>query len=256
MRALICDDDATVRLIAKRLLEEQFGCAVVECKDGIEALALLTDAHCNFAILDVDMPGMGGLETLEEIRASEATCDLPVIILTAERDEDTVVKLMQLGVSDYIVKPLRHSSFVAKIDNLLRSLPKDQMDADAGALQIGASRPTLIADGDTGFRTLLAAEVRRFGEVVQVDSGAAALMAFRRTPAEIVFIGSNLGVMSPERVATKIREVKPWGVRLVRIVEAEGQDAGEPFDGVIVRASAPEAIKAALRPFVALDKAS
>src|SRR6187402_2379845 len=101
MRALICDDDATVRLIAKRVLVEQFGCAVVECKDGVEALAVLTETPCNFAILDVDMPGMGGLETLEEIRASEAACDLPVIILTAERDEETVLKLVQLGVSDY-----------------------------------------------------------------------------------------------------------------------------------------------------------
>ena len=256
MRALICDDDATVRLIAKRLLEEQFGCDVVECKDGIEALALLADARCNFAILDVDMPGMGGLETLEEIRASDATCDLPVIILTAERDEETVVKLMQLGVSDYIVKPLRHSSFVAKIDSLLRSLPQGQMDADSAALQIGSGRPALIADGDAGFRAMLAAEVQAFGDVVQVDSGAAALMAFRRTPAEVVFIGSRLGVMSPERVATKIREVKPWGVRLVRIVDRADQPPGEPFDGVILRARVPEALRAALRPFVALDKAS
>src|SRR5262245_32267051 len=112
MRALICDDDATVRLIARRVLEEQFGCEVVESTDGVEALSLLADSGCNFAILDVDMPGMGGLETLEEIRASETLSDLPVIILTAERDEQTVLRLLQLGIADYIVKPLRHSSFV------------------------------------------------------------------------------------------------------------------------------------------------
>lgn len=256
MRALICDDDATVRLIAKRLLEEQFGCAVVECKDGVEALAALSETPCNFAILDVDMPGMGGLETLEEIRASDVACDLPVIIMTAERDEDTVIKLMQLGVSDYIVKPLRHSSFVSKIDHLLRTLPKDQAGSDVALLRVGPDSPTIVADGDASFRALLAAEVKRAGEVIQVESGAAALMAFRRTPADVVFVGSNLGVMSPDRVAAKIREVKPWGVRLIRIVDQAGQQLGDQFDGVLVRSALPETLRESLRPYIALDKAS
>ena len=250
MRALICDDDATVRLIARRVLEEQFGCAVLECTDGVEALAILADTRCDFALLDVDMPGMGGLETLEEIRAAEATCDLPVVILTAERDEATVVKLLQLGVSDYIVKPLRHSSFVAKVDALLRALPANLAQAEMRALRIAPGRPTLIADGDAAFRTLLAREVSSVGEALQAESGAAALMVFRRTPADVVFIGSRLGVMSAERVAAKIRDVKPWGVRLIRVVERDDEQAGELFDGVIVRSSSPDALRRAIQPLV------
>jgi len=255
MRALICDDDAMVRLVAKRLLEKHFGCTVVECKDGFEALALLTTDPCAFAILDVDMPGMGGFETLQEIRASDVTSNLPVIILTAERDQATVLKLVQLGVSDYIVKPLHHENFVTKIEALLRKVPRDKAQS-AAALRISSDRPTLIADGDAAFRALLADQVQPFGEAVQAESGAAALMAFRRAPADIVFIGSNLGVMSTERVATKIREVKPWGVRLVRIVERADQPAGDLFDDVLVRSSVPGAIKESLKPFVTLDKAS
>ena len=249
MRALICDDDATVRLIARRVLEEHFGCAVVECTDGAEALTALAGARCNFAILDVDMPGMGGLETLEEIRASETISDLPVIILTAERDEQTVLKLLQLGVADYIVKPLRHSSFVAKVDALLRKMPRDQIGSEATVLRIGPDSPTLVVDGDAGFRSLLANEIRSFGEAVEADSGAAALMAFRKTPADVVFIGSNLGVMSADRVAMKLREVKPWGVRLVRVVDEADQPAGELFDAVLVRSTAPDEVKAALKAF-------
>lgn len=257
MRALICDDDATVRLIAKRVLEEHFGCTVIECNDGMEALARLGEAPpCHFAILDVDMPGMGGYETLEEIRASEATCDLPVVILTAERDEATVLRLMRLGVSDYIIKPLRHSNFVAKVDALLRTLPREQVQSGSGSLHIGRGRPALIADGDGAFRALLADQVQLFGEVVQVESGAAALMAFRDAPAEVVFIGADLGVMSAERVARKLREAKPWGVRLIRIVERADQPPGEGFDGVLVRSSAPDALQLALRPLVALEHAS
>ncbi len=223
MRALICDDDATVRLIAKRVLEEQFDCTVIGCDGGMEALARLGDTPCHFVILDVDMPGMGGYETLEEIRASETTCDVPVIILTAERGEATVLRLMRLGVSDYIIKPLRHSNFVAKVDALLRTLPREQVHAETGDVRITRGRPTLIVDGDAEFRTLLADQVQPFGEAVQAESGAAALMAFRDAPADVVFIGSNLGVMSAERVALKIREAKPWGVRLIRIAPIPGR---------------------------------
>jgi two-component system chemotaxis response regulator CheY len=252
MRALLCDDDATVRLIAKRVLEDQFGCTVLECQDGVEALNALHDGSCSFAILDVDMPGMGGLETLEEIRASEATCELPVIILTAERDEETVIKLMQLGVSDYIVKPLRHANFVAKIETLLRTLPREPAQAVADPVQINPKRPALIVDGDPAFRALFAAQVQAYGEAVQAESGAAALIAFRKTPADVVFIGSGLGVMSAERVAAKIRDARPWGVRLVRVIDEVGEPAGEQFDGVIVRSTAPEVVKEELKPFLAV----
>ncbi|MEQ1760215.1 MAG: response regulator [Vicinamibacterales bacterium] len=252
MRALLCDDDASVRLIAKRVLEDQFGCTVVECQDGVEALNALSDGSCAFAILDVDMPGMGGLETLEEIRASDVTCDLPVIILSAERDEETVIKLMQLGVSDYIVKPLRHANFVVKIEALLRTLPAEPRQVTVEPVQINPKRPALIVDGDPDFRALFAAQVQIYGDAVQADSGAAALMAFRKTPADVVFIGSGLGVMSADRVAAKIREARPWGVRLVRVIDEAGQPAGEQFDGVIVRSTSPDIVKEELKPFLAV----
>ena len=76
-------------------------------------------------------------------------------------------------------------------------------------------------------------------------------MVFRRRPADVVFVGAGLGVMSPERVAAKIREVKPWGVRLIRIVDSDGEQAGECFDGVIVRSSSPDAVRRAIQPLVA-----
>jgi CheY-like chemotaxis protein len=228
----------------------------VECTDGVEALTALTGSQCNFAILDVDMPGMGGLETLEEIRASEATCNLPVIILTAERDQDVVIKLMQLGVSHYIVKPLKRANFVAKIESLLKTLPADQTQPDGTPVHLSADKPTLVVDGDASFRAVLAEQVQPFGPVLQAESGAAALIAFRRTPADVVFIGSQLGVMSAERLATKIREVKPWGVRLVRIVDGTGQAAGDGFDGSMVRSTDASVIKDELKSFLALDKAS
>lgn len=106
MHVLVCDDDASTRFAARRLLEEHFGCVVQEAPGGAEALTLLAQRRFTFLLLDIDMPGLSGHDTLEEIRASELTRALPVVILSNERREDAIIKLMELGVSGYIVKPI------------------------------------------------------------------------------------------------------------------------------------------------------
>ena len=160
--------------------------------------------------------------------------------------------MVRLGVSEYLVKPLRHASLVAKIDHLLRTLPKEHLQFDRSTLRIAPGHPTLVVDGDAPFRELVAAQVANFGEAIQAGSGAAALVEFRKTPADVVIIGTHLGVMSADRVATKIREVKPWGVRLIRVVDHADDPAGDLFDGVLVRTLVPETLRESLLPFVAL----
>ena len=87
-------------------------------------LPALVGGDYNFAILDLEMPGMNGIDTLEEIRSTDAHRHLPVMILTAERDQETVVRLLRLGVSAYLLKPLERASFVAKVGKLIQALPK------------------------------------------------------------------------------------------------------------------------------------
>ena len=103
MNVLICDDDQATRFVAKRLLEQNFGCTVTECGNGVEALQLLGRGQFSFVLLDVEMPTMDGVDTLEEIRQCEATAELPVIILSCLRDETSLVKLMRHGITDYVL---------------------------------------------------------------------------------------------------------------------------------------------------------
>jgi CheY-like chemotaxis protein len=124
IRVLICDDDATVRVVAKRMLESDLGCTVHECGDGLEVLPALAEGDFSFVILDLEMPGMNGIDTLEEIRSTDTHCHLPVMILTGEGGESTVTKLLRLGVSAYLLKPLDRASFVAKVGKLIQTLPK------------------------------------------------------------------------------------------------------------------------------------
>lgn len=168
MHVLVCDDDASTRFAAKRLLEEHFGCVVHEAPGGAEALTLLAQHRYTFLLLDVDMPGLSGHDTLEEIRASELTKNLPVVVLSNERREHAIIKLMQLGISDYILKPIRPNTFTAKLEAVIERLPRSMVDAvDAGSILVKQDSPALIADGNLDFRFFFANQVQRYGPVVQ-----------------------------------------------------------------------------------------
>ncbi len=120
MRVLICDDDASLRFSARRILERRFGAVVEECANGAEALQALAERRFAFMLLDVDMPGLSGHDTLKAIRAAEATADLPVIIVSSESGGDAIVSLVQLGISDYVLKPLLPPAiFLSKVERLV-----------------------------------------------------------------------------------------------------------------------------------------
>jgi CheY-like chemotaxis protein len=254
MNVLLCDADASERLMVKRMLEDTFGCVAHECADGVEALELLSRDTFAFAVLDLDAPGLSGLETVTEIRASAVTKDLPVLILSSQRDEDDIVKLMQLGIADYLVKPLQPASFIAKVERIVRSLPEGGSSPAADLGKLSPRSPALLADPNLDFRFFFAREVERYGRIIQADSGAAALAAFRRTPVGLVFLGGDLGMVNAERTAYKLRELRPQGLRIVRIVDKGMHVAAvPPFDAVVGRSYVPDALRQSIRPFVTLN---
>lgn len=253
MKALVCDDDASTRFMVRRLLEENFGCEVAECGDGVEGLRMLARERFAFIMLDLEMPSMSGVETLEEIRACSATRELPVIILSRERDEETVVKLLRLGISEYLLKPLRSHLAVGKIEKIIQMIPRTVMEAtDLERIRLSAETPAIIVDGNLDYRYFFNDQLQRYGRIAQSDSGAAALSLCRKTSFPLVFIGDDLGVVSPQRLAQKLRELNPnGGVRLVRVVDKPlPPTEAKVFDAVVRRSYVPDTFRALLRPFI------
>jgi DNA-binding NtrC family response regulator len=100
-RLLVVDDEEPVRL----LLRDAFGASytVVTAADGYEALTELREARPTVVLLDMLMPGMDGVETLERIQAFDPT--IPVIMLTANQDADRARATLVAGAFDYVRKP-------------------------------------------------------------------------------------------------------------------------------------------------------
>jgi len=192
---------------------------------------------------------------LELLRESPATKDLPVIVLSNVRDDRVVRHLLKLGVSDYVLKPARAEKLMPKLQRLVSILPKEKPAKEQGLPRVSASHPGLVVDGNLDFRFLFTSELQRYGAVLECDSGAAALAAFRDSEARIVFVGRELGVVGAELLVRKLREARGKdgrdSLRIVGLVD-EHTDASfkSMFDAVVPRSFNTQELHQALRPFV------
>ncbi|MGZ5100744.1 MAG: ATP-binding response regulator [Usitatibacter sp.] len=112
---LIVDDRLDKRVVFRTVLEE-LDQNIVTASSGEEALRWLLDNECAVILLDVNMPGMDGLETAELIRARRKSAHTPIIFITAFADEMHTAKGYSLGAVDYILSPV--------VPNILRSKVK------------------------------------------------------------------------------------------------------------------------------------
>jgi two-component system response regulator HydG len=111
---LVVDDDPAVVEVLSRWLQKE-GHQVETFLNGETCLAALTRTMPDAVCLDLDMPGMGGLKTLERIKAHHR--HLPVIILTADASVESVVSAMQRGAYDYLTKPVDFANLITRIRN-------------------------------------------------------------------------------------------------------------------------------------------
>jgi len=117
---LVVDDvEGNRDLLARRLAREGF--RVEQADSGLSALSVLGAKRIDLVLLDVNMPGMSGLEVLREIRGKPALATLPVIMATARTDSSDVVEALDLGANDYVTKPIDFPVLAARIQVALRN---------------------------------------------------------------------------------------------------------------------------------------
>jgi two-component system KDP operon response regulator KdpE len=125
---LVVDDDASTRR-ALRVTLSGMGFTVVEAARGEEAVSLARVTWFDAVLLDVDMPGMGGVEACRSIR--HAVARLPILMLTVMDSEDDKVLALDAGADDYITKPFQVRELAARLRSAVRrrNAPDTQGDA-------------------------------------------------------------------------------------------------------------------------------
>ena len=118
-RVLVVDDEADiVALVAYHLAKS--GYRVSTASTGIDALEAARRERPALVVLDLMLPGLSGYEVLEQLRASEATRDIAVLMLTARREEQDRIRGLTLGADDYLTKPFSPQELVLRVAAILR----------------------------------------------------------------------------------------------------------------------------------------
>jgi two-component system, OmpR family, KDP operon response regulator KdpE len=134
---LIVDDNPQIRRALRTILISQ-GIVVMDARSGEEALDLIRKERPALVLLDVNLPGMSGIETCREIRR---TSDVPVIILTVRDGERDKMQAFDAGADDFIVKPFGAEELTARVRaKLRRSLSDDVPVFNSPNLQIDFER--------------------------------------------------------------------------------------------------------------------
>lgn len=114
---LIADDAAFMRKVIRKTLSEVGLENIIEAKDGEEAVSLFSEKHPDLTLLDITMEKKNGLEALTEIMAADP--EARVIMCTAIGQQQTVMEALEIGASDYVIKPFQKDKLLESVLNVL-----------------------------------------------------------------------------------------------------------------------------------------
>jgi len=209
---LLVDDEESIQTLLTYPLERD-GYAVVQARDGEEALRRFDEEQIDLVVLDVMLPRLDGLEVCKRLR-SEST--VPIIMLTARDDELDKVLGLELGADDYITKPFSIREFRSRVRALLRR---------AASPHLAGERDELIERGelriDVPRRTV---EVR--GEAVQLTFIEFEMLAVLAQSPGVVF--SRRELLERLRGGAEYREPRTIDVHVRHLREKIEKDPGTP----------------------------
>jgi len=115
-KILIVDDEESVRYSFRKIFRDP-GCSIVEAANGLEALSVIKKEAPDLVLMDIEMPGLNGLEAIQRVKAMHP--QLPVIIITAFGTSERVIAAMKYGAYDYLEKPFDVDRLKALISEAL-----------------------------------------------------------------------------------------------------------------------------------------
>ena len=129
---LIVDDERSIRISLRTILSN-IGFEIIEAARGEEALSLVRTAQFDAVLLDINMPGLGGVEVCRQMRLESAR--LPIVMLTVQGSEDRKVEALDAGADDYITKPFQLRELIARLKAAVRR--NKVFDSDETVILIG-----------------------------------------------------------------------------------------------------------------------
>ncbi len=149
-RILVVDDEPDiVALVAYHLAKS--GYSVSTATSGPDGLALARRDKPSLVVLDLMLPGLSGLDVMQQLRADQETARIAVLMLTARREESERIEGLTLGADDYLTKPFSPQELVLRVGAILRRLKSGESEAsevqEVGPLRIDRTAHRVTVEG-------------------------------------------------------------------------------------------------------------
>jgi DNA-binding response OmpR family regulator len=146
-RILVVEDDADIALSLRYNLEREGGYAVRVAADGERALHEAERDPPDAVLLDLNLPGMDGLEVCRQLRKRAGTARVPIVMVTARVSEGERVTGLDEGADDYVTKPFSVKEVLARLRAVLRRAPGDDEVLEDGPLRVDVASRDVRVDG-------------------------------------------------------------------------------------------------------------
>jgi DNA-binding response OmpR family regulator len=118
---LIVDDDSMVYEILSDFFKDHAEYKAVVAEDGEAAIDIIKAGPPDLILLDIVLPGRGGLALFQDLRKSELTKDIPVVFMSGQMTDEIIVKEgKELGAVEYITKPIHYDKLMKLVDSILK----------------------------------------------------------------------------------------------------------------------------------------
>ena len=258
MKALIVDPDRTSRAAIKRL----FTHVNVDCheaENGLVALNQLEQLDPDFIVLEIDMPILSGPDTLAAVRQSPTRPDVPAIVISSSGTRDVVMRMVALGVADYLVKPINPVDVLPRIKHLLLRAAQWRQRHLSRTIN-----DLLIVDADPNFLAFVRPLLGVDFTVHEAPSSTTAAVIYRDAPTRptVVCLAEGLPLMNEDLLVDVIRKLaleagdaSPQFFLLARSDDLP-QDKVARYAGVIRKSFLPEQFLGEFRSVVLREQES
>lgn len=202
---LTIDDSKTVRTVISKHLSP-FSVGMLEAENGEEGVECARKDSPDLILLDYNMPVMDGYHTLVELKTDPNLKSIPVVMVTTETSKETVVKLLKLGLNDYIAKPFTREILLRKVNPILKLYSGDEIppekeedsraDEEAATAEAIAKPAILAVDDKPSVLELLKEYLGDQYRLATADGGKAALTTMAKKDYDCIFLDLSMPDMS------------------------------------------------------------
>jgi two-component system cell cycle response regulator len=256
-KILTVDDDKVTRLVVSTAFRP-FACKVVEAADGVEGLAVADREHPDLIVLDNDMPVMDGAQMLTRLKANPRLRTIPVLMLTADSRRDSVVRILKLGVRDFLVKPFTREQIVQRVSRILdlktrhASAPRPKRSDEPLEILVVDDKPAIIEL----IQKALAATPWQVRGVTQSDQ---AVEACNRALPDLILVslslpdGSGFSLFQTLRATTRTKGVPVLALSVKAATQEQELAQLLGFNGLVTKPIEPAGLRLKIIRALGLD---